>query len=304
VKTKIGERDKSMLVFVDLTKNVVRVRGFFKGKAIIIPLKDSEVKYIKERLNEGASLKLARVYVDKKEYFNVDLVFEKDVEIDFDRVNHVVVDVNAVNYGISYIVITPRTRIENLKPVKRRLDVQYIENLYNKTITLERKCGTLKRLGLKYTEEYQRLRLEAKSCRSKIYRYIRDFYNKLVHEIIQVVKTTRSKLIIDFCDDVQIRKLLEDELPKGLVKIYFAGLRRFVNLLVNQVTWYGIPYEFKNFPSTKCPFCETEMILIKKTKTERIYKCLNCGFIADRDEVPLYWALKILNKEVQIVLVS
>ena len=34
-----------------------------------------------------------------------DAIISEDVEIDFDRVNHVVVDVNAVNYGISYMVV-------------------------------------------------------------------------------------------------------------------------------------------------------------------------------------------------------
>ena len=38
-------------------------------------------------------------------------------------------------------IITPRTKLENLKVVRGRPNFKYIENLYNKTATLEKKLG-------------------------------------------------------------------------------------------------------------------------------------------------------------------
>ena len=55
------------------------------------------------------------------------------------------------------------------------------------------------------------------------------------------------------------RELLEGELNNGLAKLHLAGLRRFVKLLTNQLIWYGVPYEFKRLPSTKCPVCGHEL---------------------------------------------
>ena len=293
VKTKEGEKDRGCLVFIDLTKNIIRLRGFFKGKSIVVPLKDVEVKYILNRLNEGAKTKFVRVYVDDENYLNIDIVFERVKPVFEVKPNRITfIDVNDWRYGIHYFIITINEDSYKLheKSVIRP-NLRKVETLYNKAITLEKKLGKLKRLGLKYTEEYRRLRREAKNLRRKIYAVIRDVVNKGVHEIVLKVLSYKTKVIIDDMFEESRRELLEEKYSSGLMKIYLVGLKRFVKLLTNQLEWYGVPYEYKNYPSTKCPYCRIEMKLIKKTPTERIMSCPICGFTASRDEIPLHWIL-------------
>ncbi|GAB6946534.1 hypothetical protein JCM16161A_06640 [Vulcanisaeta sp. JCM 16161] len=85
--------------------------------------------------------------------------------------------------------------------------------------------------------------------------------------------------------------MLEESLSNGFAKLYLTGLRRFVKLLTNQLTWYGIPYEFKRLPSTACPQCGHEL----ERSLGRVMICPICGFRADRDLVPIQWAMKIIH---------
>ncbi|GEM_PF-244372 len=299
IKTKKGEKDRGYLIFIDLAKNIIRVRGFFKGRALTVQLKDSEVKYILNRLNEGAKVKFTRVYVDYEDYFNIDVVFERVKPVFEAKPNRITfIDVNDWRYGIHYFIITINENNQCKLHEKSivRPNLRKLETLYDKAIVLEKKLGKLKRLGLKYSDEYRRLRKEVKNIRRKIYAIIRNVVNKGVHEVVQKALLYKTKVIIDDMFEESRRELLEEKYPNGLMKIYLAGLRRFIKLLTTQLEWYGIPYEFKNFSSTLCPFCETKMVLIKKTKTERIMKCSKCGFTANRDKIPIHWVLKLLNK--------
>ncbi len=88
------------------------------------------------------------------------------------------------------------------------------------------------------------------------------------------------------------RELIEMKSPSGLRKIYLAETRRFVKLLIAQLEWYGVPYEFKRLPSTICPICHHELTQLQG----RIMVCENCGFKAPRDKVPMHWALKAMPK--------
>ncbi|GGI82431.1 transposase [Vulcanisaeta souniana] len=49
-----------------------------------------------------------------------------------------------------------------------------------------------------------------------------------------------------------------------------------------------MPYEFKRLPSTICPACGHEL----KQLPGRVMHCEYCEFKADRDLVPIQWALK------------
>jgi len=85
------------------------------------------------------------------------------------------------------------------------------------------------------------------------------------------------------------RELLEEGLPNGLAKLYFAYTRRFVRQLENQAKWYGLPVVFKRLPSTICPACSAKL----EQREGRLMVCPSCGFSANRDEVPIYWASKL-----------
>jgi putative transposase len=73
-------------------------------------------------------------------------------------------------------------------------------------------------------------------------------------------------------------------------------LYSFVKYLENLLSWYGIYWEEKRLYSTICPVCGNKFILAdrEKTKRVRIMRCDNCGFKEDRDNIPLYWAIKHL----------
>jgi putative transposase len=85
------------------------------------------------------------------------------------------------------------------------------------------------------------------------------------------------------------RELLEEKISSGLRKLYLMYTRRFVKLLITQLHWYGVSYEFKRLPSTICPVCHHELTQLPG----RIMVCGNCGFKAPRDKVPMYWVIKI-----------
>ena len=98
-------------------------------------------------------------------------------------------------------------------------------------------------------------------------------------------------MIIDDVIEESRRELLKEGLDNGLAKYYLAGLRRFVKLLINQLTWYGVPYQFRRLPSTICPNCGHEL----RQLPGKVMICSICGFRADRDLVPIQWAIRITH---------
>jgi len=92
--------------------------------------------------------------------------------------------------------------------------------------------------------------------------------------------------------DESRRELIEMKLPSGLRKVYLAETRRFVKLLIAQLEWYGVPYEFKRLPSTICPNCGSELTQLPG----RIMICENCGFKAPRDKIPIHWAMRAMPR--------
>ena len=72
-------------------------------------------------------------------------------------------------------------------------------------------------------------------------------------------------------------------------------LYSFKKHLENILSWYGVYWEEVRLYSTRCPFCGGRMKLAEKTRRRRIVECNECGFREDRDNIPLYWALKHLS---------
>jgi len=121
-----------------------------------------------------------------------------------------------------------------------------------------------------------------------LHRYLKDFCNRLASELVEAARAAGARIVVDYFQDEARRELLEERLPRGLVKIYMQYIPRFVRLLEGQAKWYGIPVEFKRLHSAKCPECGN----ILEKGEGRLMKCSSCGFKADRDIVPHYWALK------------
>jgi len=280
-----NEKDHSEDVFVDLRKGVLKVRGFVHRRAIEIPLSDSAVNYIRQRVEEGAKAKLARVWTDGRRLY-VAVTFEREVEAKQDANAVLAVDVNSWRNGVSWGLIKGG-KIAS-KGVERP-DLRYVETLYKEVVKLERKLSKLERLGLKEGIEYTNLWEQVKAKRSKLYRYLRDFADRLAHRLVKKAVRHSAKVVIDDVVEESRRELLEEKLPNGLAKLYLAYIRRFVKLLTNQARWYGLPVEFRRLPSTICPACGAEL----EQRGSRLMACSNCGFSANRDGVPIHWASKL-----------
>ncbi len=72
-------------------------------------------------------------------------------------------------------------------------------------------------------------------------------------------------------------------------------LYSFKKHVENILSWYGVYWEEARLYSTKCPFCGGKMKLVEKTRRKRVMECAECRFREDRDNIPLYWALKHLS---------
>jgi putative transposase len=118
---------------------------------------------------------------------------------------------------------------------------------------------------------------------------MRNYVQKLVHRLVRKALRHKALVIIDDMIEESRRELLEEKIPIGLRKLYLVYTRKFVELLITQLEWYGVPYEFKRLPSTICPICRHELTQLPG----RIMVCVNCGFKAPRDKVPIHWATKL-----------
>jgi len=129
-----NEKDRSKDIFIDLLNGVVRVRGFIHGRAIEIPLSESTMRYIRQRVEEGARAKLVRVWTDGRRLY-VAVVFEREVEVKQNVRAVLAVDVNSWRSGISWAIIKGgRVASKGME----RSDLRYVEALYNDVVKLER----------------------------------------------------------------------------------------------------------------------------------------------------------------------
>jgi putative transposase len=284
--TRRGATDA--LVILDFKKNVIKIHQVCKnepGFVVTIPMP----RWVVERVNEGGDIKYAMIGLKDDEPY-LALVAERVVVPYQPSGCRLVVDVNAWSNGVAYGIINPSNRIAEYSPLRPNL--RLIDTWYYRAEDLHKRLGRLRRLGLDSTLEAKRLRREIKALRRKVYAYLRDFAQKKAHELALKAIRLRAEVLIDDMIEESRRELLEEKIPSGLRKIYLAEAKRFVKLLITQLQWYGVPYEFKRLPSTICPICGSELTQLQG----RIMICENCGFKAPRDKVPMYWALKAMPK--------
>jgi len=280
----IRRGDTSAPIAVDLDEQIIRVRYLF-GRSLEFELNKHQVRWIRERLSEGADVKFASVYV-KNGRLCVALTFERKVPSG-NSANVLVIDINSWKHGIVWSLIKGDVLVSR---GCERPNLRDVDTWYRRAIRLGRKYGKLKRLELHESAEGKKLWRQIKVERNKIYRYLKDYENKLVRKFTVKALRNNAKIVIDYVREQSRRELLEEKLPSGLVKLYLLLLSRFAKLLVSQARWYGIPIEFRRLPSTICPRCGSELKPLKS----RTMCCEKCGFRANRDEVPIHWALRLV----------
>ncbi|MCG2893075.1 MAG: transposase [Vulcanisaeta sp.] len=274
--------NRSAPVVLDFRDNVIRLRQVCWNEpryAVELPMPS----WVVERLKEGGDIKFAMIGLkDNKPYLA--LIAEREVELYQPGEYVLVVDVNSWKYGIAWGLIRNGKLItwKTEKP-----DTFLINTLYHQTIERERKVGKLKTLGYSGSARVDEIKEQAHTRRSKIYRVTRDKAYFLASKLVKKALKYRASLIIDDMTEESRKELLEEGLPRDVVKLLMSNLKRFVHQLETLAQWYGVPYEFKRLYSKKCPVCGHELTQLPG----RIMVCENCGFKAPRDKVPMYWAL-------------
>ena len=290
VRVRINnERDNGEGVFIDLTKNMLKLRWIIKRRAIIISLTEGEVRYIRDRLGEGGRPRLARAWVENG-FLYVAITFEREVQPMQPSDYMLVIDVNSWRNGIVWGLIRDGKIVAQ---GRERPRLGLINELYERATKLERKYGRLRRIGLHKTVEGRKLWRENNRLRRRLFAIIRNHAQWLVHRLVRKAVKRGALVIIDDMIEESRRELLEEGLDNGLAKYYLMYLRRFVRLLTNQLTWYGIPHQFKRLPSTVCPVCGHEL----RQLPNRVMVCDHCGFRENRDYVPIQWAIKLTTEK-------
>jgi len=275
--------DPNAPIALDFKNNVIRLRKVCKNEpryVVTIPMP----KWVVDRLSEGGDVKYAMIGLKSGEPY-LALTAEREVEPYQPSDYILAVDVNSWKYGIAWglarsgKLVTWRTEGPN---------TFLINMLYHQAVDRERVVGKLRRVGYGDSMKARRIRKQAKSRRSRIYRITRDKAYFLASKLVRKAVKYKALLIIDDVTEESRKELLEEKLPPDVIKLLMSNLKRFVHQLEALAQWYGVPYRFRRLYSTVCPICGHELTQVEG----RVMVCNNCGFRAPRDMVPMYWALR------------
>ena len=273
IQDGVRRGDTGAPLVLDLDRGVMKLRYICHGEAPI-------PRWVYDRIEEGGDIVFAMLGL-KDGVPAVALVAERYVE-PYKPESLLPVDVNSWKHGVVWALIK-NERIASMG--RERPNLRFIDNLYKKSVSLEKLHGRLVRLGV----SCDRLDAEAQHARSKLHRYLRDYPQWLANKIVRKALKHKSKVVVDRALEESWRDLLEEGLSRSEAKIQMAGVRRFIKILEIQLRWYGVPYEFKRLPSRVCPECEVEM----EELPGRRMKCPRCGLEEDRDKIPVLWALRL-----------
>jgi putative transposase len=274
-----GERDNSCGVLVDLPEREVRIRKWSgeRNNTIVIKLEKSEVKWIEERVKEGAELKLAYAWVGEAKgsalvTFNIALVFHKETQL-YRPKRLLVVDVNALHNGVAYAVVE-EDRI--LQKSALRPDLARIGRVGREASRMDELCADR---GEPYC-------LKANYLHGKVWRLWREFVEKAAKRIVDLAVQYKAGIVIDEPLAESMQKLKEGgQVRRGAKKYLDVG--RLVRRITERGEWHGVPIRVLRLYSTVCPKCGAKM----EELPDRRVRC-QCGFEAQRDEVPIIWAQK------------
>jgi len=280
--------DKRAPVVLDFKSNVIRLHQICKNEPGYV-VEISMPKWVVDRTKEGGDVKYAMIGLKDNEPY-LALIAEREVEPYTPSDYVLAVDVNSWRYGIAWGLI------RGGKLVTWRAEgpnTFLINALYHQAVDRERAVGKLRRVGYGDSMKASRIREQAKSRRSRIYRITRDKAYFLANKLVKKALKYKALLIIDDMIEESRKELLEEKLPPDVIKLLMSNLKRFVHQLETLAQWYGVPYEFRRLYSTVCPVCGSKLV----QEDDRVMVCGNCGFKAPRDMVPMYWALKLQSRQ-------
>jgi putative transposase len=270
-----GERDMSRGALVDLPKRELRIRkwGGACGNTITLPLSESAVRWILERVREGGRPVLAAVWVGRsgrgcavKLY--VTLVFRRDV-VPMEVKRLLVVDFNALHNGLAWAVVEE----------KRIVEKNVLRPHTSKILHLQKVMAKLDSVCAEKDEACD----EASAVKSRIWRILRAWEDEAVEKLVRLALQYKATVIVDIPNDGSVRELKESGYTaERKIFLNFGRIRRRLQGLAE---WYGVPYREERLYSTVCPICGSKM----EELPNRRVKC-KCGFEAHRDEVPVCWA--------------
>jgi hypothetical protein len=276
IQNGVRRSENGAPLVLDLDTGVMKLRYICHGEAPI-------PRWVYDRIRESGDIVFAMLDL-KNGIPAVMLVAEKRVE-PYKPESLLPVDVNSWKHGVVWALIkNERIASEG----RERPNLRFIDNLYKKSVSLEKLHGRLVRLGV----NDGKLDAEARYARSKLHRYLRDYSQWLAGKIARKALKHKSKVVVDRALEESWRDLLEEGLSRSEAKIQMAGVRRFIKLLETQLKWYGIPYELKRLPSRLCPNCEVEM----EELPGRLMKCSKCCLEENRDRIQILWALRSESK--------
>jgi len=280
--------DKRAPVVLDFKSSIIRIRqvcGNEHGYVVEVPMP----KWVVDRLSEGGDVKYAMIGLKDNEPY-LALTAEREVEPYTPSDYILAIDVNSWRYGIAWGLV----RGGRLVTWRAEGPSTFLINaLYHQAVDRERVVGKLRRVGYGDSMKASRIRKQAKSRRSRIYRITRDKAYFLAGKLVRKAVKYRAMLVIDDVTEESRKELLEEKLPSDVIKLLMSNLKRFVHQLETLAQWYGVPYEFRRLYSTVCPVCGSKLV----QEDDRVMVCGNCGFKAPRDMVPMYWAIKLNSLE-------
>ena len=271
-----NEKDASRSVLVDLPKREVRIRKW-GGDTIIIKLKESDARWILERVREGGKLKLAMAWVGRAKRsnittFNVALAFAREVTpIEARRI--IAVDLNAMHNGVAIATVESERILQKgvLRP-----DLFKIKRLQKEISRLDSLCA-------KRGEPYCR---QVSAAKSRLHRILRQFEDDTAKKIVRLALQYKAAIVVDAPKDKSIRKIKEGRYnPQKKALLDVGRLKKRIEQLAE---WYGVPFREQRLYSTICPHCGAKM----EELPNRRVRCQICGLEAHRDEIPLLWAAR------------
>ena len=276
------ERDIGRGVFVDLPKREVRIRRW-GGSTLVLPLTEKATEWILARVHEGGKLVVANVWVgasrtNRAAKLHVALVFRREV-VPMQPRRLLVIDFNALHNGLSWAVVEER----------RIVTKGILRPHMSKILHLQKVVSVLDSLCAEKDEACD----EASAAKSRMWRLLRSWEDEAAKKLAHLALQYRAAIVADAPFDQSIKELKEGGYTSE--KKIFLNFGRLRQRLRGLAEWYGVPYREERLYSTLCPRCGRKM----EELPNRRVRCA-CGFEANRDEVPAFWAMKLYPQLVSL----